>query len=468
MRRVSRTDATALLSWLTRRSPTPPATGYDPRGWADSIWLLHAMFERPEPPDGGSGASGSALGYAPAPGAPYRRLRWVEFAARNGLALDVALSNSSWFFSDAPARTMLPPEGSLDELSLRALIKVLGRHTGSGRAADCVAYYCPVTTLGEGGPVVFTGTRTTMPDLVTGEPSMRFTPTNLWPQDRSWMVFTGADQMATKVSGPTELIDALEADTDLETLRWHPDLDLFWRRHQAWFQYGLRLEHTGSPDIVLPPVPDWVGADVAERDEMSYGYLTYAGPRQEIPYCLLTEGERAMIRSGLNEWGATARRLPATMIAAMGFGSEQEYGAQISKLHAALQISDDETALDDHSLGLLVFLTELSFISDLIGSGVEFSIVCQADNPGIDLLRSIQIKLSSPERAALVFGQHARPRPNPGPTPPEPPEGLRHFANWMTGYRARSGDPLTRTTGYSSGAHCVCGVGRRSVPSRSR
>jgi hypothetical protein len=97
----------------------------------------------------------------------------------------------------------------------------------------------------------------------------------------------------------------------------------------------------------------------------------------------LSEGERAMNRCGLNEWGATARRVPLPMIAAMGFSAEDDYGDQVSKLFAVLEVSAREADLDDRSVGLLVFLTELSFISDLVGSGVEFSVVCQPDNPGM-------------------------------------------------------------------------------------
>lgn len=63
---------------------------------------------------------------------------------------------------------------------------------------------------------------------------------------------------------------------------------------------------------------------------------------------------------------------------------------------------------------------------------------------GITLLRSILNKLSSPERAALVFDQHARPRPGSTPVSLDPPEALCDFVEWMTGYKVRHGDPLTR------------------------
>ncbi len=50
------------------------------------------------------------------------------------------------------------------------------------------------------------------------------TPSNLWPIDRSWMVFTDWDLWGTKVSGPRALIDSLRAAPDLECVEWHsPD-----------------------------------------------------------------------------------------------------------------------------------------------------------------------------------------------------------------------------------------------------
>ena len=43
-------------------------------------------------------------------------------------------------------------------------------------------------------------------------------PTNVWPEDRAWFVYADWDLWATKVSGSPSLIDALRADTILETV----------------------------------------------------------------------------------------------------------------------------------------------------------------------------------------------------------------------------------------------------------
>jgi len=53
---------------------------------------------------------------------------------------------------------------------------------------------------------------------------------------------------------------------------------------------------------------------------------------------------------------------------------------------------------------MLLFLTEISWASDLVGSGVDFSIVSGlTDDEAIKLLRSVQRKNSSRRRADLVF-----------------------------------------------------------------
>lgn len=46
------------------------------------------------------------------------------------------------------------------------------------------------------------------------------TPSNLWPLDRSWMMFTDWDLWGTKVSGPRELMDAIQSAPGLECIDW--------------------------------------------------------------------------------------------------------------------------------------------------------------------------------------------------------------------------------------------------------
>ena len=45
------------------------------------------------------------------------------------------------------------------------------------------------------------------------------TPSNIWPTDRSWLVYTDYDLCGTKVSGSAYLIERLAGDLQLETIR---------------------------------------------------------------------------------------------------------------------------------------------------------------------------------------------------------------------------------------------------------
>ncbi|WP_347661030.1 hypothetical protein [Micromonospora sp. B9E7] len=60
-----------------------------------------------------------------------------------------------------------------------------------------------------------------MPGLIEGRGGRYwFSPTNLWPEDRSWMVWTDYDLQGSKVSGSKSLIEAVERHPVLETTAW--------------------------------------------------------------------------------------------------------------------------------------------------------------------------------------------------------------------------------------------------------
>jgi Probable lipoprotein LpqN len=340
MRRVSDAQANELLAWLDQSlSPHTRSTGYDHHGWADSIWVLHAMFERPGMPglthqelrrqldpdgvgerptaddlralfsrglndiddseleelvaavrrSGGPGGgvvvasvdglidTGIPLGFVETPhGTHWRRLRWAELAQRDGrrLGADVQWPGYAWFAQSFPVGIQPPPEGSLDELTLHALIRVLERNSSPEVLADCVAYYSDVATFGRDERFVFTGDLRDVPRLLSGEHHMKATPSNLWPADKSWFVYTDADLMATKVSGSAELIAAISAEEELETLRWEPSIGTYTRLNDI----DVIPVHRGddaAPTINLPHPPGWVDAAVGEG---TYAGIIYTGP----------------------------------------------------------------------------------------------------------------------------------------------------------------------------------------------
>lgn len=278
-------DAAGRLAWLHARSHGDGSAGLHAGGWPDSIWLLHAMFERPDVPpithqqwrrafdpdqpgatptlkelrtlftgdlagvsddelqavvdaarqagrpDGGVLVAtaeglvdtGIPLGYTHTPTEPHwRRLFWWEWSARCGRTLgDQAYPPGySWFNESFPVSIQPPPEGSLDELTWERLLGVLSRQSSASTAAT--AYYAPAAPSGlRGDWAMFAGRLSDTRNLLAGR-GLACTPSNLWPDDRSWFVYTDADLMATKVSGSAALIAALMDDNHIETLRWEP------------------------------------------------------------------------------------------------------------------------------------------------------------------------------------------------------------------------------------------------------
>ncbi|MDA0184819.1 hypothetical protein OJ997_31240 [Solirubrobacter phytolaccae] len=104
----------------------------------------------------------------------------------------------------------------------------------------------------------------------------------------------------------------------------------------------------------------------------------------------LTDEERTLLVSGLNEWGGSARPTP-DVAKLMGFGGVEallrEGGVIARKVKARepLSAADWRRAL---------FATEIVFVSDLVGSGVDWATTTGlTDEQSIRLLRDVQRKL---------------------------------------------------------------------------
>lgn len=240
------------VAWLADGADETGAfLGYDRPGGPESIWVLHSMWELPtdEPVpthdevhrrelEAGTRApailhgtnlevgtvTGGSVGYEPAPGAGWVRLRWAELARRIALRLGADKKvppGFRWFPIESwPANILPPAEGSLDEVSLRALLRVLAEHSARREDTVCRAFYASLLTSDFDRPTVFGGPLRAVPTLVQGPNAQLASPSNLWPQDRSWLVYTNWDLWATKVSGSRQLIADLVACPDLETLVW--------------------------------------------------------------------------------------------------------------------------------------------------------------------------------------------------------------------------------------------------------
>ncbi|UFR01032.1 hypothetical protein KBP30_07505 [Streptomyces sp. Go40/10] len=245
--------------WL-RELAGDGVTGFMPPPLPDAVWVLGAMYEHDRLPadvtydayhraraaEGGAGrevvggidltgvgtATGGGLGRAEHPGPGWRRLRWAELAARTGDPLvpqgllpsyrcfPSAKTDGSW-----PLRIMPPTEGSLDRETWNRLTGILTEHSPQGPDTRCLAYYNPLMLRDAdfGHPHVRIG-RLGDAAALYDNPEADFNPSNLWAEDRSWVLCTDYDLWATKVSGPAALVETLLHDAEIEAVRlpWAP------------------------------------------------------------------------------------------------------------------------------------------------------------------------------------------------------------------------------------------------------
>jgi hypothetical protein len=122
----------------------------------------------------------------------------------------------------------------------------------------------------------------------------------------------------------------------------------------------------------------------------------------------LTDDERSFMYFALTHWGGPASYAPLPIERLFGISDWAEFDTLTERLaHAITQ----RQPLSDRDWATALFLTEISFGSDLVGTGVEFALMSHSDEDGIKLLRSIQRKISSSHRADLLFPGAGRPRP---------------------------------------------------------
>ena len=236
--------ASTELDWLRSRTDADGFAGYDANGWDESTWILHAMYENVDLPSdityddeardtdplvevasGGCNAKliGCPGGGSRWPGPGWERLAWNSLAQRQSLQLfsdginpcfrTFRFPTLSWPLSIRP-----PAEGSLDWEQLETLVSRLSSHTEGGMSATCYAYYGSLVCRDWNDSGIYF---CSLGDILTAYTSPHFygTPSNLWPDDRSWMVYTDSDLWGTKVSGSRELIASLQEDELLETVR---------------------------------------------------------------------------------------------------------------------------------------------------------------------------------------------------------------------------------------------------------
>jgi hypothetical protein len=121
----------------------------------------------------------------------------------------------------------------------------------------------------------------------------------------------------------------------------------------------------------------------------------------------LTDDERNFIRQTLRQWESTAAGQPFPF-QVLGLATWEEFGALTLRLEQAVS---DREALTDLDWARALFLTEITWASDLIGSGLDFDVVTSfSDTEAVTLLRGLQRKIGGYRRAKLLFPEGGRKR----------------------------------------------------------
>ena len=103
----------------------------------------------------------------------------------------------------------------------------------------------------------------------------------------------------------------------------------------------------------------------------------------------LSDAERGILKAGLAEWGGPAHCTEGFAVA-MGFNSVADFLDQSHRLSAAVAAGEPMTRRDWTKT---LLATELAFVSDFIGSGVEWETTTGfSDVDTIRLIRGIQRK----------------------------------------------------------------------------
>lgn len=250
MRRVH--DPAEQFGWLVDQAGEEEVAGYDLNAWSRAVWVLHRMYENPglqgigthdewhkrrldvgdiAPTiiggvnfEQGLTVTGIRLGYVVRPGEDWQRVTWSDYISRSGGAgAECGYPPCYRWFPPGgwPVGIKPPPEGSLDEESLEALLEILAAVSPSGHETACYAHYSPLAANDYDTPHIWRGPLRSIPDLINqrGGPYPS-SPSNFWDVDRSWFVWTDWDLQGTKVSGSEDLREALQGSADLETTSW--------------------------------------------------------------------------------------------------------------------------------------------------------------------------------------------------------------------------------------------------------
>ncbi len=111
----------------------------------------------------------------------------------------------------------------------------------------------------------------------------------------------------------------------------------------------------------------------------------------------LTDEERELMVLALNEYAGTAQHTYQLLCPVLGQSDENDWYQLTTRLKKSIK---NKEPLSDLDWARAMFLTDISFGSTLVGSGLRFG--RSADDYWFPILRSIQEKVSSRERFDLL------------------------------------------------------------------
>jgi hypothetical protein len=112
----------------------------------------------------------------------------------------------------------------------------------------------------------------------------------------------------------------------------------------------------------------------------------------------LTDEERELIVLALNEYAGTAQHTYKLLCPVLGQSNKHEWFQLINRLEFAIE---NKEPLSDLDWARAMFLTDISFGSTLVGSGLRFG--RGADEYWFEILRSLQGKVSNYARFLLLL-----------------------------------------------------------------
>lgn len=121
----------------------------------------------------------------------------------------------------------------------------------------------------------------------------------------------------------------------------------------------------------------------------------------------LTDDERDFIDQILKQWALSAASKPFPF-QSLGLSTWDEFGELTVRLGQPVVAGEALTQLD---WARVLFVTEVTWVSSLIGAGLESAVMTRfSDAEAIRVLRGLQRKIGGSDRAELLFPNGGRTR----------------------------------------------------------